>query len=80
MLITSQEKIKIDVSIGFHSALQMTNMQFMILVIGRAAFMLPIPDDILKQYEAVIEKRAVPLSRHADYIKWLRYYPNLFKR
>ncbi|GJQ24464.1 MAG: integron integrase [Candidatus Brocadia sapporoensis] len=36
--------------------------------------MLPIPDDILKQYEAVLKKRAVAISLHADYKKWLRYY------
>ncbi len=33
-----------------------------------------IPDDILAQFEAVLEKRAVPVSRHADYKKWLLYY------
>ena len=34
----------------------------------------PIPSDILSQYEAVLKKRAVPVSRHADYRKWLLYY------
>lgn len=29
--------------------------------------MLPIPDDIWEQYVAVLKKRAVPVSRHADY-------------
>ncbi len=57
MLITSQEKIKLDVSIGFHSALQMTNTQFRILVIGGSTSMLPIPYDILTQYEAVLKKQ-----------------------
>lgn len=33
-----------------------------------------IPFDILAQFSAVLEKRAVPASRQADYIKWLRYY------
>jgi len=33
-----------------------------------------IPTDILTQYEAVLKKRAVPVSRHADYKKWLLYY------
>src|SRR3990170_3837304 len=33
-----------------------------------------IPDDIGEQYSAVLKKRAVPVSRHADYRKWLRYY------
>ncbi|OIP59802.1 MAG: hypothetical protein COY75_00585 [Nitrospirae bacterium CG_4_10_14_0_8_um_filter_41_23] len=36
--------------------------------------MKPIPSDILTQYEAVLKKRAVPDSRHADYRKWLLYY------
>ncbi len=36
--------------------------------------MKPIPGDILTQYEAVLKKRAVPVSRHTDYRKWLRYY------
>ena len=52
----------------------MTNMQFWILVIYRSTSMIPIPDDILKQYEAVLKKRAVAISLHADYKKWLRYY------
>ena len=33
-----------------------------------------IPDDIGEQYSAVLKKRAVPVSRHNDYRKWLRYY------
>ena len=33
-----------------------------------------IPDDILEQYVAVLKKRALPVSRHADYRKWLRYF------
>src|SRR3990172_12629546 len=36
--------------------------------------MQPIPSDILTQFEAVLKKRSVPVSRHADYRKWLRYY------
>src|SRR4030042_717829 len=36
--------------------------------------MQPIPSDILTQFEAVLKKRAVPVFRHADYRKWLRYY------
>jgi hypothetical protein len=28
----------------------------------------------LTQFEAVLKKRAVPVARHADYRKWLRYY------
>src|SRR3990172_2526315 len=27
-----------------------------------------------EQFFAVLKKRAVPVSRHADYKKWLRYY------
>ncbi len=30
--------------------------------------MLPIHNDVLKQYEAVLKKRAVPDSHHADWI------------
>lgn len=37
-------------------------------------YMKPIPSDILSQFEAVLKKRAVPASRHADYRKWLLYY------
>ena len=33
-----------------------------------------IPADIWEQFSAVLEKRAVPVSCHADYRKWLRYY------
>ena len=33
-----------------------------------------IPADILEQYSAVLKKRAVPVFRHADYRKWLRYF------
>ncbi len=36
--------------------------------------MQPIPNDILSKFEAVLKRRSVPLSRHADYRKWLRYY------
>ncbi len=36
--------------------------------------MQPIPSDILTQFEAVLKRRSVPLSRHMDYRKWLRYY------
>lgn len=36
--------------------------------------MKPIPNDILAQFEAVLNKRAVPVTRHADYKKWLMYY------
>jgi len=36
--------------------------------------MLLIPDDILAQYIAVLNKRAIAVSRREDYKKWLRYY------
>ncbi len=36
--------------------------------------MLPIPNEIAAAYEAVLKKRAIPISRHADYRKWLRYF------
>ena len=33
-----------------------------------------IPSNIWEQYSAILKKRAVPVSRHADYRKWLLYY------
>lgn len=33
-----------------------------------------IPDNILAHYEADLKTRAVPISRHVEYRKWLRYY------
>lgn len=36
--------------------------------------MKPIPSDILEQFEAVLNRKAVPAARHADYKKWLMYY------
>jgi len=36
--------------------------------------MLSISPDILKQFDAVLEKKAVPFTIRADYRKWLRYY------
>ena len=36
--------------------------------------MKPIPSDILAEFEAVLNKRAVPVARHAEYKKWLMYY------
>ena len=35
--------------------------------------MLPISPDILKQFDIVLEKKAIPSSLRADYKKWLRY-------
>ena len=36
--------------------------------------MRPIPDDILKRFDAALEKKAVPLSLRTEYRKWLRDY------
>jgi len=36
--------------------------------------MLPISNEITVAYDAVLKKRAVPVTRHADYRKWLRYF------
>jgi hypothetical protein len=36
--------------------------------------MFPIPDDILKPFDAVMEKKAIPPSLRSDYRKWLKYY------
>lgn len=36
--------------------------------------MQPIPDDVLKQFNAVLEQRTVPSSLRDYYRKWLRYY------
>jgi integron integrase len=34
----------------------------------------PIPDDILNQFNAVLEQKRVPVSSRDDYRKWLKYY------
>ncbi len=36
--------------------------------------MLPIPNDILEPFNALMEERSVPHSLRADYRKWLMYY------
>lgn len=33
-----------------------------------------IPADIVKQFSDILKKRAVPVSLHVDYRKWLRYF------
>ena len=33
-----------------------------------------IPPEIQERYLVVLKKRAVPVARHADYKKWLRYF------
>ncbi len=34
----------------------------------------PIPKDILIQFDEILKQRNIPLSSHADYRKWLRYF------
>ena len=34
----------------------------------------PIPNDILKQFDAVLKQKAIAPSLHDDYRKWLMYY------
>jgi integron integrase len=36
--------------------------------------LLPIPDEILKSFDALLEKKAIPERRRPDYRKWLRYF------
>jgi integron integrase len=36
--------------------------------------MLNIPDHILPRYEAILKKKSMDVSRHADFKKWLRYF------
>lgn len=36
--------------------------------------MRPIPDDILRQFNEVLEKKGIPPSARDDYRKWLLYY------
>lgn len=36
--------------------------------------MQPIPDDILRQFDTILEQKAVRVSLRDDYRKWLRYY------
>ena len=36
--------------------------------------MQPIPEDILSQFNAVLEQKAVSATLRDDYRKWLRYY------
>jgi len=36
--------------------------------------MLPIPDDILKPFNDIMEEKSVPSFSRADYRKWLQYY------
>jgi len=34
----------------------------------------PIPKDVLIQFDDILKQRNVPISSHADYRKWLRYF------
>ncbi len=36
--------------------------------------MLPIPDDILRPFDAIMEEKSIPRPLRADYRKWLMYY------
>ena len=36
--------------------------------------MQPIPEDILRQFNAILTQKAVPSSLHGEYRKWLKYY------
>ncbi len=36
--------------------------------------MLPIPDAILKRFDAILEKQDVAPALRADFKKWLRYF------
>jgi len=36
--------------------------------------MYPVPDDILSQFNALLDKKSVPVALHEDYRKWLRYF------
>ena len=36
--------------------------------------MIPIPDEILKPFDAVMEKKSIPSQLRPDYRKWLRYF------
>ncbi len=36
--------------------------------------MQPIPDDILKQFNAILEQKSIRASLRDDYRKWLKYY------
>jgi hypothetical protein len=36
--------------------------------------MLQIPEEILRLFDAVMEKKSIPPRLRSDYRKWLRYY------
>jgi hypothetical protein len=37
-------------------------------------FMLPIHDETLRPFDAIMEKKSIPLRLRTDYRKWLRYF------
>ena len=37
-------------------------------------YVLPIPDEILRPFDAVMEKKSIPPRLRSDYRKWLRYF------
>ena len=44
--------------------------------IGDFLLILPIPDDIVKPFDAIMKKKAISTALRADYRKWLKYYLN----
>ena len=36
--------------------------------------MLPIPDEVLKPFDAILEEKTIPRVLRSEYRKWLRYY------
>jgi len=36
--------------------------------------MLPIPDNILKGFDAILDKQAVASAKRSDFKKWIRYF------
>ena len=36
--------------------------------------MLPIPDEVLKSFDVILEQKTIPLNLRSHYRKWLRYY------
>jgi integron integrase len=43
-------------------------------VTTRGKIMLPVPNAVLTQYEAFLKRGDIPLVRHAEYKRWLRYF------
>jgi integron integrase len=42
--------------------------------------MQPVPVDMLSQFNALLDKRSVPVALHDDYRKWLRYFLDFCER